>query len=351
LMKKMKIFDGHNDILNKISNSDSPQNTAGFLKDGEGHLDLPRAIQGGMVGGLFAAYTSVPPDIPEEIVLNTDGYEFIMAPALEFDFAHQSAKQMVSLLEMIEQDSGGKVKIVRNIQELDYCLKEDIFAAVMHLEGAEPILTDLSNLDDFYNLGMRSLGITWSRPNNFGFGVPFKFPSSSDTGPGLTSAGKDLVMACNELGIMIDLAHLNEKGFWDVAELSSAPLVSSHSAAHSLTPMARNLTDEQFKTVAETDGLVGVIFSVNDLDGGKRPIDDAPISSIITHIQYVSDLIGVDHIAFGSDFDGTLIPSELGDASRYQLLVSLLEEAGFSPEEQEKICHKNWIRVLKATWK
>ncbi len=349
----MKIFDGHNDILDKITNSENPTNTQAFLGKGPGHLDLPRARLGGIVGGLFAVYPPNPPSLPsakDRTALTAEGYEVIMAPALEYDYAHQAALKMITLMEQIEADSRGDLEIIKDSKQLENCLEGDIFAAVLHLEGAEPIQLDLDNLPDFYERGVRSLGITWSRPNAFGYGVPFKFPSSPDTGPGLTDAGKELVKTCNELGIMIDLAHLNEKGFWDVAEISSTPLVSSHTAAWGLTAKARNLTDDQLKTMAESNGLAGIIFSVNDLDAEKKPKDDAPISTIIDHIIYIADLIGPDHVAFGSDFDGTRIPSELGDARGFPKLVNLLGKAGFSVSEQEKICYQNWIRVLKESW-
>jgi len=153
------------------------------------------------------------------------------------------------------------------------------------------------------------------------------------------------------MGVMIDLAHLNEQGFWDVAGMTSQPLISTHTAAYSLIPKTRNLTDDQLKAVQESNGVVGIIFSVNDLDGDIRPKDDAPMSTIIDHIRYIADLIGVDHVAFGSDFDGTKIPSELGDVSGYPKLVALLDGAGFSKKEQKKICSQNWIRVLKESWK
>jgi len=349
----MKIFDGHNDILNKITNSENPSNTKAFLKEGRGHLDFPRAIQGGMVGGFFSVYTSNPSSLPsakDRTVLRADGYEVIMAPPLEYDYANQTALNMIRLMEQIEMDANGKLEIIKDHNQLNNCLEGDIFAAILHMEGAEPIQSDLINLPEYYHRGMRSLGITWSRPNVFGYGVPFKFPSSPDIGPGLTEAGKELVKACNKLGIMIDLAHLNEKGFWDVAEISSTPLVSSHTAANGLIAKARNLTDDQLKAVAESNGLVGIIFSVNDLDSENKPKDDAPISTIIDHIIYITELIGVDHVAFGSDFDGTRIPSELGDARGFPKLVTLLEMAGFSVSEQEKICYQNWIRVLKDSW-
>ena len=109
-------------------------------------------------------------------------------------------------------------------------------AAVLHIEGAEAIDPELEALEVFYAAGLRSLGPVWSRPNVFGHGVPFRFPSSPDTGPGLTDAGKELVRACNRLRIMLDLTHLNEAGFWDVAALTDAPLVATHSNVHALCP-------------------------------------------------------------------------------------------------------------------
>ncbi len=349
----MKIFDGHNDILNKITSSANPLDSRAFLVEGKGHMDFPRALQGEYCGGFFAVYPSNPPEVPpseERIILNETGYQVPLAPALPYDYASSAAGLMIDLMKKIEEDSLGQLQIVTTIQDIHDCLEKNIMAAVLHLEGAEPILPDLDNLESFYDQGVRSLGITWSRPNAFGHGVPFEYPGHPDRGPGLTDAGKRLVVACNHLGVMIDLAHLNEKGFWDVAELSSSPLVSTHSAAHHLIPKARNLTDDQLKAIAESNGVVGVIFSVNDLDGGIRPKDDAPISAIITHIQYIADLIGVDHVAFGSDFDGTKIPSELGGANDLQKLVQLLDDAGFSPSEQNRICHSNWLRVLKDSW-
>ncbi len=317
-------------------------------------MDLPRARRGGFAGGFFAVYTPDPPEVPSEIeriVFSEDGYRVPLAPELPEDYALSSALKMIDLLHRIQDDSQGQLKIVRDFQELSSCLENEVMAAVLHLEGAEPIRPDLENLQEFYDKGLRSLGITWSRPNAFGSGVPFVYPGHPDSGPGLTAAGKALVDACNDMGILIDLAHLNQKGFWDVAKRSSVPLVSSHTAAHKLVPKARNLTDSQLKAVAESGGVVGVIFSVNDLYGGVRPKDDAPISTIINHILHISELIGTEHVAFGSDFDGTKIPSELGDVSGYQKLVNLLEAAGFSREEREGICWKNWLRVLERTWK
>src|SRR5213076_3622570 len=132
--------------------------------------------------------------------------------------------------------------------------------AIVHFEGADPLAPDLSDLHRWYERGLRSVGLVWSRPNAFAEGVPFRFPSSPDTGPGLTAAGRDLVRACNRLGILVDLSHINEQGFWDVARLSAAPLVATHSAAHSLCPSTRNLTDKQLEAIKASEGMVGLTF-------------------------------------------------------------------------------------------
>ena len=350
----MKIFDGHNDILHKIHSSADPLDSRAFLVEGTGHLDYPRALQGEFCGGFFAVYADNPPEVPpasERIILNEKGFHVPLPPALSFEYASSAALEMIQLLKRIEKDSLGGLKIITSNAALDHCLEEKVMAAVLHLEGAEPLQPDLGNLEEYYDLGVRSLGITWSRPNAFGNGVPFAYPGHPDSGPGLTDPGKKLVDACNQLGILIDLAHLNEQGFWDVAHRSSAPLVSTHTGAHALSPKARNLTDDQLRAIGDSGGVVGVIFSVNDLDGGPRPKEDAPITVIIKHIQYIADLIGPDHVAFGSDFDGTKIPSSLGNVGGCQKLVVLLEKAGFSRQERENICWRNWIRVLENTWK
>jgi membrane dipeptidase len=223
---------------------------------------------------------------------------------------------------------------------------------VLHLEGAEPIDPGLEALEFWYAAGLRSLGLVWSRPNAFGHGVPFVSPSSPDTGPGLTEAGLALVRRCAELGIMIDVSHLNEAGFWDLARLSVGPIVASHSAAHALCATSRNLTDRQLDAVAASGGLVGIVFAC----GFLRPdfVDDAadtPLELIARHVRYVADRIGVEHVALGSDYDGATIPAALGDVAGTPRLLRSLGGVGFSSAELELIASGNWRRVLGAWWR
>jgi membrane dipeptidase len=209
----------------------------------------------------------------------------------------------------------------------------------------------LSNLESWYERGVRSIGLVWSRPNEFAEGVPFRFPSSPDTGTGLTSAGRDLVRACNRLGILVDLSHLNEAGFWDVAELSEAPLVATHSNAHALCASSRNLLDAQLDAIGASQGIVGVNFAVNFLRADGELVRETPISEIVRHVDYLVERMGVDHVGFGSDFDGAVLPDELGGAAGLPRLVDALRGGGYDDVSLAKITHGNWLRVLRSTWR
>src|SRR5690606_37825077 len=145
----------------------------------------------------------------------------------------------------VEQQSEGQVKIVRTAAELEECLADGTFAMELHFEGAEPFDFDGYALDVFHAAGLRSVGLTHSRRNRFTEGVPFAFPSSPDTGAGLNEHGKELVRQLNARKILIDLSHITEQGFWDVAELTDAPLVCTHSNVWELCKSPRNLTDKQ----------------------------------------------------------------------------------------------------------
>src|SRR4029079_219746 len=212
--------------------------------------------------------------------------------------------------------------------------------------GADPLAPDLSELHRWYDRGLRSVGLVWSRPNAFAHGVPFVFPGSPDTGPGLTDAGRLLVRACNQTGILVDCSHLNEAGFWDVAGISNAPLVATHSNAHALCASSRNLTDAQLDAIGSSAGVVGVNFAVSFLraDGGRDPA--TPLVEIVRHVDYIAERIGVDHVAFGSDFEGAAVPDELGGAAGLPKLVEALRATGFDHEAVAKITHGNWLRVL-----
>jgi len=164
-------------------------------------------------------------------------------------------------------------------------------------------------------------------------------------------AGKRLVKRCAELGIAVDLSHINANGFWDVARVLDGPLIASHSGVHALCEYTRNVTDDQLDAIASSGGLVGINFDVGSLreDGGDD--EDTPLSKIAEHARYIADRCGVDHVAFGSDFDGATMPRDVPDASAYPRVLAALEAAGFESDEVDRIAWRNWRRVLAEAWR
>jgi membrane dipeptidase len=320
------IVDGHNDLLLHLWRGEPTL-----------HLDLDVARAAGFSGGFFAIYVPSPnrPD-PSETP-----YEVPLPAPIPFEEASRIANELF--------DELCALPIVRATSVSDF--RDGEITAIVHMEGAEPIAADLSNLEEWYGRGLRSIGLVWSRANDFAEGVPFRYPSSPDTGPGLSEAGRALVRACNQLGILVDLSHLNEAGFWDVAGLSQAPLVATHSNAHALCAASRNLTDAQLDAIRDSNGVVGVNFAVMFLreDGLVDP--DTPITEIVRHLDYFVRRMGIDHVAFGSDFDGAEIPADLGGAAGLPKLVDALRAAGYDDEALAKITHGNWLRVLGDTWR
>src|SRR4051812_13411971 len=300
------------------------------------HMDLDAARAAGFAGGFFALY------VPSPRVPDPD--ETPYALPLPEPVSHEEASAIAEELFATLCD----LPVARALAARDF--REGEVTAIVHMEGAEPIASDLSNLERWHERGLRSIGLVWSRPNAFAEGVPFRFPASPDTGAGLTAAGRALVRACNRLGILVDLSHLNEAGFWDVRRLSDAPLVATHSNAHALCAATRNLTDEQLDAIRHSGGIAGVNFAVGFLREDGHNDANTPITEIIRHVDYLAERMGVDHVAFGSDFDGAVMPEELGGVAGLPKLVAALGAAGYDEEAIAKITHRNWLRVLDATW-
>ncbi len=337
----LPIFDGHNDTLLRLYTAEHDDS---FLTSTHGHIDLSRAREGGFAGGFFAVFVPAPPDAPSP----DDG---ALPDPLPYSYALQTALGMTALLFRIESQFTGEICVARTVGEIEYGLQTDILSAILHLEGADPIDTRFHALEVWYQAGLRSLGIVWSRPNAFGCGVPFRFPHSPDIGPGLTDAGRELVKACNRLGILIDLSHLNEAGFWDVAQLSDAPLVATHSNAYAICPSPRNLTDRQLDAIRESEGMVGVNFHVGFLRPDGQRNADTPLEVVTDHVIYLVERLGIDHVGFGSDFDGALMPNDLEDVAGLPRLLEALRRRGFDEPSLRKLAHENWLRVLRKTWR
>jgi len=348
----LPIFDGHNDVLLRLARkAESDGGVASFLDgDGDGHLDLPRAKAGGLAGGLFAVFVpSHELEGDRDEMMRAAEYDVPLPAQTELTYAQGYALQLISTLLRTARNSGGEVRVCCDAAEIRESMESGALATVLHIEGAEPIDGDFKMLEVLHAAGLRSLGIVWSRPNIFGHGVPFRFPSSPDTGSGLTEAGRALVKACNDLKILIDLSHLNEAGFWDVASLTDAPLVASHSNAHALCPHSRNLTDRQLAAIRETGGLVGVNFATCFLRRDGRMLADTPLEDIVRHTDHLIEHLGIGGVGFGSDFDGAVIPAAMGSVAGLPKLVEAFRAAGYDEATLKQLCLENWLRVLERT--
>ncbi len=339
-------FDGHNDVLLRLAMKDGGDPVSDFLNgESAGHIDLPRARRGNMIGGLFAMF---PPPLQRPDF--SKGLPGEMPPMLSAEDAWKSTRRMMSIFYRIERQSKGAATICRSAGEIGEAVARQSLAMVFHIEGAEVIEEDLDMLHVLHGAGLRSLGPVWSRETIFGHGVPFKFPHSPDIGPGLTDAGKRLVRECNELKILIDLSHLNEKGFWDVAELSDSPLVASHSNVHSICNSPRNLTDKQLDAIRASNGFVGLNFATGFLRDDGKMVADTSLDWMVRHMDALIEKLGEDNVGIGSDFDGAMIPAEIKDVAGVQKLFEKLADHGYDEGLLHKIGAENWISALERIW-
>ncbi len=345
------LFDGHNDTLLRLAMS-CPDPAAGFQDaSGSRQLDLALARKGGFAGGLFACF--VPPDGDPDagFCLTETGYDVIMPEPPGLEHARRQTEAMVACAHRLASDLPEDVRLCRTAAEIRRSMADSAVALVLHLEGAEAIGPDLDGLEAYHRAGVRSIGPVWSRPNRFGAGAPFRYPGSPDIGPGLTDAGFALVQACNKLGVMLDVSHLNAAGFWDVARTSRAPLVATHSNAHAICPVPRNLTDDQLGAVRDSGGVVGVSLSVSELRPDGRNDPATPLSDVLRHMDHLLEALGPDGVAIGSDLDGAVLPEQVGNAGGLPNLVTAMREHGYDADLLRKLCHGNWINILERCWR
>jgi membrane dipeptidase len=317
------VLDGHEDFLTAI-----PKQKRDFLEESaEGHVDWPRARRGGLGGAFVSIYLT-----DREAELNAAGV---------------AIRELSDYLEVCDRAKGG-VRVVRTVEELDRALEAGAFAGILHFEGADPISYSLKELRVFYEAGLRSLGLVWSRPTIFGYGVRFRDPQPTG---GLTDAGFALVRECNRLGILLDVSHLNRAGFWDLHRATERPFVATHSCVKAIAPHVRNLDDDQIRAVADRDGTIGIAFANSFLrPDGKRQAD-TPLDLVVAHFEHVIGLVGERHVSIGSDWDGTDVPQVLRDVTCLPVLLRAFQARGWSDGRLERVCYGNFRRVLQAVWR
>jgi membrane dipeptidase len=265
----------------------------------------------------------------------------IMACFIESEFKPYSAQlrglELIHSAKRFIAENPEQVFLIRSQQELNQLPHPDKLGILLSVEGGEILGNSLFMLDIIYELGVRALGLTWNQRNALADGA------GEQTNSLLTGLGQKVIQRMNELGMIIDVSHLNEAGFYHVLELTDFPIVASHSCAYALCPHPRNLTDDQLKALAQNHGLVGVNFYSSFLTEKGQ----AGLGHVVKHIIHIAEVAGVEAIGLGSDFDGIdQAPNGLDDVSKYPDLAEALLKAGFNELEIEHIFFNNFRRLL-----
>lgn len=285
----------------------------------EGHLDIPRMKAGGILVQVFAAY------IEKEY---------------KPDRSLQRAIQLIDCLIREINENQDNIYLVTNFKQLKSSLSDNRISAILSIEGGEALQGEICNLRMFYSLGVRMMTLTWNQRNEIADGSDY--PESKR---GLTCFGQSVVQEMNRLGMMIDVSHISESGFWDVLHHSYFPIIASHSNVYQLCSHPRNLKDEQIKGITDSGGLICVNYVPDFLINENRK---ATIEDVIRHINYLVNLAGIDSVGLGSDFDGcNELPVGLEGADKVLSLRKGLKKSGYHDDEIQKIMGKNFIRVFQ----
>lgn len=321
--KNAFLVDTHNDLLSSVTLEG--KDIAKDLK-GQSHSDLKRMKKGGIDLQVFSIWC-------DETYGKGTAY-------------NRAIREMDSLTAICNRNSS-KIRLI--LDNNDIRKDADYIQALMGVEGGHMIEEDLSKIDTFYNRGARYMTLTWN--NSTSWATSAKDETSqplADRKYGLNEFGEQVVKRMNELGMIVDVSHVGEKTFWDVMRLTTKPIIASHSSVYALCPVFRNLKDDQIKAIAKNGGVIHINFFSGFLDstykkGGPR----ADFSLVIKHINYIVQLVGVDYVGIGSDFDGIeSTPQKLDGVGDFPLITKALLKEGYSKQDIEKILGGNFLRVL-----
>lgn len=301
------IIDLHADTISRIAVKGE------HLASNSGHFDLRRARDVGVRLQVLSLYSS-----------ERDSNRALEDILFQIDYFEQ---EMLSC--------GNLAYRVRSKEDLEDGWSQERIGLMLHLEGGEALGTRISNLRTLYRLGVRSVGLTWNHRNLLADGV-----MDGVSGGGLSEWGREVIHEMNRLGMIVDLAHISPAGFWSVLQATNKPVIVSHANALAICPHPRNLRDEQLLAIAKNGGLVGLTF-VPDFVADH----EASLEILVEHIRHMIRIMGEEHIALGSDFDGTET-TVISDVSAYPLLPAALEKHGLNAGEIERLLKDNFLRVL-----
>ena len=364
LHRDATICDLHVDTLQRVARGESMVRNAG-------HLDLERARQGGLDVQFFAVWV-------DPVYLAHDGL-----PDRSYEWA-------IELLDAFDRETKAYPNLIRPVTTAALArqaVAEGLMAGALGVEGGHAIENDLGKLEEFYRRGVRYLGLTWNNSTDWADAAKEEMMHGTRHN-GLSDFGVEVVQHMNKMGMIVDLSHAAESTFAKVLEVSRVPVMASHSDAHALSPHLRNLKDEQIRALAEKDGIVGINFfcmfldaeyaaarqkAEGDLQAAFEEIEatypyDFPMQAekeaellhavmppvsvkaerIVDHVEHIVNLVGADHVALGSDFDGTnALPDDLQDVSKLPVLTALLQRRGFSDADIRKILGENVLRFFE----
>ena len=283
----------------------------------EGHVDLPRLADGGVDVQFFACYIEA---------------------EYKPDRGLKRALQMIDALYQQLERNSDRMTLCTTSDQIAKAVAVGKVAAILAIEGGEAIGDDLAALRALHKLGVRSMGLVWNQRNLIADGVGERRAKG-----GLTNFGVEVVKEMNRLGIVVDVSHLTDPGFWDVIEIAKAPIMATHSNARAVCDHPRNLTDDQIKALAENGGVMGMNFAPAFVHKDK-----ATVNGVLDHIDHIVELVGPDHVGLGSDFDGIgSTPEGLEDVTRIWHITDGLFRRGYREEDVEKILGKNHLRVIR----
>jgi membrane dipeptidase len=310
----MKIMDAHCDVLLKLFEDPS---LSFYAKSKECQVSYDYMVKSNVVIQVFALF--VPPDIP-----SSQRFDYVL--------------RMIDIYyEKVVKH--GYLTPISQSKEMDPFFLQNAKgrAGILSLEGADALEGNITYLRTLYRLGVRAMGFTWNHRNEAADGVEEPSPG------GLSKFGREVLKEANRLGILLDVSHLSEPGFWDVVELSQAPIIASHSNCKEVLNHKRNLSDEQLRAIYKMNGVLGLTFVPHFISSG----DSIHINDLLRHLEHALVLGGENHLAFGSDFDGIKVTMEdLQNTACYSVLVETLLKH-YKEEQVGKWMHGNWLRVFK----
>lgn len=355
------LVDTHNDFIWKVLDKGAVFGQRNSFTQS----DLPRFKEGGVDVQVFAVW------IPMNKVSRS--YSFVMS--------------QIDRLKNIESENSSDLEFAYSYDDIIRITNDKKICGLIGIEGGTAIEKNLDNINTFFENGVRYVGLTWNNSN--GISTSARDETENGNQGGLTEFGVQVIKRMNEVGMLVDVSHLSEAGFWDVIENTNSPIIASHSNCYTLNPHFRNLTDEQIKAIAKNGGYIGINFydkfldkdadlnrtmnayekysaelnELNDKYGDdlikyneerdkflsdKNILGGTTIEKVIEHIDYIKNLVGIDYVGIGSDFDGGITPpNELYDASTYPLITKKLVEKGYNEEEIKKVLGGNFLRVFR----